>query len=103
MGDQDIYFVGAEALVWIGPSEFADDDYPEELRLIYDTIELSKIRIPTEVQQKSSYSVQMIILWFLIPFAIAVVILYFALNYCINKYRGLLPNELMEEQDHGGS
>jgi hypothetical protein len=31
------------------------------------------------------------------PFAIAGIILYFALKYCIKKYRGLLPNELVEE------
>lgn len=54
-------------------------------------------------QSTSSYSAQMIIVWFLLPFAIAGVILYFALKYCIKKYRGLVPNELMEEADHGES
>lgn len=44
----------------------------------------------------------MIVMWFLMPFAIAGIILYFALKYCIKKYRGLLPNELMEEA-HGES
>lgn len=36
-------------------------------------------------------------LWILLPFALAGLLLYFSLKYCINKYRGLLPNELMEE------
>jgi hypothetical protein len=35
VGDQEIYFVGAEALVWIEPSESANEDYPRELNLIY--------------------------------------------------------------------
>lgn len=89
--------MGAEALVWIEPSELANDDYPEELNLIYDIIELSNVKMPISAQQGSSYSTQMIIIWFLLPFAIAGVILYFALKYCIRKYRGLLPNELIEE------
>ncbi len=93
IGDLDIYFVGAEAIVYIDPSELADEEYPFELNLIYETIELSNVRIPISQQQSStSYSVQMIVLWFLMPFAIAGIILYFALKYCIKKYRGLLPN-----------
>lgn len=53
------------------------------------------------MQPTTSYSPQVIILWFLLPFAIAGAILYFALKYCIKKYRDLLPNELMEEAEHG--
>jgi hypothetical protein len=59
--------------------------------------------MPVSPQQTgTSYSVQMIIVWFLLPFAIAGVILYFALKYCIRKYRGLVPNELMEEAEGYG-
>jgi hypothetical protein len=99
VGEQEIYFVGAEARAFLEPSEDADEDYPEQLRLIYDIIELSNTRMPGTAQAASSYSAQMIVLWFLLPFALAGVIFYFALKYCLRKYRGLLPNnELVEER-----
>lgn len=80
------------------------EEYPDRLRLIYETIELSNIRSSSsQAQPATSYSPQVVVLWFLLPFAIAGAALYLALKYCIKKYRGLLPNELIEEGDNGGS
>lgn len=104
MGEEQIYFVGAEAEVQIEASEEASEEYPGRLKLVYETIELSNIRSSNnQVQPSTSYSPQVIVLWFLLPFAIAGAVLYLALKYCIQKYRGLLPDELIEEGENGGS
>jgi hypothetical protein len=44
----------------------------------------------------------LIIIWILLPFAIAGLLLYLALKYCIKNYRGMVPNDLVEEtfDDH---
>lgn len=98
VGEEQIYFVGAEAEVAIEASELASEDYPSRLKLVYEIIELSNIRSSnSQVQPATSYSPQVVVLWFLLPFAIAGAALYLALKYCIRKYRGLLPDELAEE------
>jgi hypothetical protein len=43
----------------------------------------------------SSYTVEIILMWFLLPFVLASIMLYFALKYCLGRYRSI-PNELME-------
>lgn len=78
------------------------EEYPSRLKLVYETVELSNLRSSgSQAQPSTSYSPQVILLWFLLPFALAGAALYLALKYCIKKYRGLLPNELIEEENGG--
>jgi len=92
-----VYFVGAEAVIDIVPSKTVDEDYPQTLRIIYEVIQLSTLRAPV-VEGSSAYSAKLIIIWFLLPFGIAGLLLYCSLKYCIQKYRGQLPDQFVEEQ-----
>jgi len=44
-------------------------------------------------------SFKVFLLWILIPFAIAGLLLWLSLKYCMKKYRELAPSELIEEKD----
>jgi len=56
-------------------------------------IQLANVAAP--VAAASSSSIKLMIMWILLPFAIAGLLLYLSLKYCIKKYRGLLPDEFI--------
>ena len=72
------------------------------MKLIYDTIELSSAHPPI-TQHVSQISVNYIVLWLLLPFGIAGLMLYCALKFCIKKYQGLVPGTELVEEDVGDS
>jgi hypothetical protein len=85
--------VGAQAFVSLAPLP-TQNSYPTTIYLIYNTIELTNPRSPSN-QPDSTYSAKIIMLWFVAPFGIAGLLLYFSFRYCIKKFKGLQSNELM--------
>jgi hypothetical protein len=43
------------------------------------------------------YSKTTLALFMLLPFALAAIILYFSIKFCIMRYRGMVPDTLPEE------
>jgi hypothetical protein len=82
-------------VVSITASPEANNNYPDSLRLIYEVIQLANVAAPVIEASTSQSSVKLIIMWILLPFAIAGLLLYLALKYCMQKYRGMVPNDLV--------
>jgi len=87
--------VGAEAIVNIEPSSSKDEHYPRQLNMIYDVIEITNSKLPVMKDIRNGFSVKNIIFWILFPFALAGLALFFAIKFCIKKYRGMVPDNFM--------
>jgi len=58
---------------------------------------MSYPRLPPSTPSEDNYSVKQVILFMLLPFAIAGVALYCAIRFCLRKYRGMVPDNFVEE------
>jgi hypothetical protein len=94
----DVYFVGAEAIVSITLKDSSQSkNYPSELNLIYSIVEISNSKIPTVSSSDDNYSaVKTLLVFMILPFLLAGIALYFALRFCIRKYRGMIPDDFVE-------
>ena len=95
-----VYFIGAEAVVTVilkDPTK--SDHYPSELNLIYNIIEIYNTKLPAVASDSSdsTYSAKTVVIFMLLPFALAGLALYLALKFCLNKYRGMAPDDFAEE------
>lgn len=89
--------MGVEAIVKLELESLQTKHYPTELSLIYDVIELSDNSSPRPDASGSNYSTSTILLWVLLPFAVAGLALYLSIRFFIKKYRGMVPDDLVEE------
>jgi hypothetical protein len=65
------------------------------LNLIYDVIEITNSKLPAMKDQRQGFSVKTTIFWILLPFAVAGLALFFAIKFCIKKYRGMVPDNFV--------
>jgi len=89
--------VGAEAIVSLTLKDYSKRVYyPSELNLIYSVVEITNSKMPPTIAADSNYSAETVILFMLLPFCLAGLALYFALRFCIRKYRGMVPDDFVE-------
>lgn len=82
--------MGGEAVVSITTTPEADSNYPDSLRVIYEVVQLANVAAPVVITTS-----KLIVVWIVLPFAIAGVLLYLSLKYCMQKYRGMVPSDLV--------
>ena len=90
---EDGYYVGAEAVVHLVLEARALKSYPQRMNMIYDVIQMNN-----KIASEGKYSLTDLILWTIIPFILAAVVLVLALRFCIRRYKGMVPDDLVEEQ-----
>jgi hypothetical protein len=89
---KETYFVGAEAQVELIVDAESHSHYPRHLKMVYDSIQMSNPRLQGE------YFFKDLALWTVLPFLLAGVALVLALRYCIVRYKGMVPDNLVEEE-----
>ncbi len=64
--------------------------YPQRMNMIYDVIQMNN-----KIASEGKYSLTDLILWTIIPFILAAVVLVLALRFCIRRYKGMVPDDLV--------
>lgn len=86
-----MYFVSAGAEVELIVKEESGIHYPRHLKMIYNPIQVNNHRLQGE------YTFKTLALWTILPFVIAGIFLILALRYCIRRYKGMVPDNFVEE------
>ena len=60
-------------------------------------IQITNTKLPPSSQDESTYSAKTVILFMLLPFGLAGLALYLAVRFCLKKYRGMVPDDFVEE------
>ena len=86
-------FITLEAVVKISYLSEKDFKRPEELRVFYNTLDLSEAK---DYQYFFTDSILILIAWLILPFIIAGIVVFYLLRYCVRRIMVMRGN-LVEE------
>lgn len=92
--------MGADALVTIVPAGTKEktSETPETLSFIYETLQMTNTAFQITESESVLPPMKVFALWILIPLAIACLLLYLSLKYCLHNYHKLEYADFIEEE-----